>query len=313
MKFKLVVENHVTKEENDITIFSNGFSKKEAELYEIDLFLLTGLGKGFGSKEEFINTLNKLGDDYSVDDEIFIKYENRGERKFKPLFGNHLELNYIAYICNEVKLGVDEIKNIRNKEHQIKAKENIKKTFKNDPILNEIISGFYNGIKKYEYRQILSEMKFSQRYLDAIETYIRIKQTYNADEVFSKNYAKSELEKMLNSYKNLRRVILSLKEYNNKYYDSLGVDFSSVSLKLEELRNKESAYQIDIYEIAKNYQEELQFAEKDPDLIRSDSSINPFDHYSIEDLEENGILTKETYDMHFEEYSNRLNFQNIKK
>ena len=218
MKYKLIVKNHITGEEISYPIVgSKGLEKQEARLSEIDLFLLCGLGKGFKDKNDFLNTLNKLYEDISDYDDVFIKYENRGTKKAPALFGYNSILNYIAHVVE--KSHVEKDKNI----------------ILDNKIFKEIKAGFYEGIKDDNYFNLIIKMRFSEIYLNAIETMRRLEETYSQAETLDKEEAKKILDKMLENYKNLRKIILAHKEYNKKYDQILGPDHRFAESELEKI------------------------------------------------------------------------------
>lgn len=281
MKYKLIVKNHITGEEISYPIVgSKGLEKQEARLSEIDLFLLCGLGKGFKDKNDFLNTLNKLYEDISDYDDVFIKYENRGTKKAPALFGYNSILNYIAHVVE--KSHVEKDKNI----------------ILDNKIFKEIKAGFYEGIKDDNYFNLIIKMRFSEIYLNAIETMRRLEETYSQAETLDKEEAKKILDKMLENYKNLRKIILAHKEYNKKYDQILGPDHRFAESELEKIIANQNTND-SIYDIAKKY------AKQDPDMVVM-SDINAFDSYPLEDLP--NILTKETYEDHFDSYQKRNSF-----
>jgi hypothetical protein len=307
MKFKLVVKKDNLVEQIDVRITSDGVTKTEASLQEIDLFLLCGLGHGFKNKSELFYTLNNLGEELSLEDDVFISYNNKGLKKAEALFGYSPIVNYAAYISNETEKAYKETKKIKNEEIYSMEQKKAASRYLNDPIIKDIINGFYEGILKYKYRELISNMKFSKRYLDAISTYSNLETTYNEEQKIAKSIAKEQLDRMLRNYKNLRRIIMATKDYNKKYDASLGADPRQAEFELErikEMLNKEET----IYDLAKTY------SKKDPDIIASvginpfAGGVNPYDDYPLEDLPY--ILTKETAEDSLEEYQGR---QNIKQ
>ena len=233
-RYTLTVTDYESKLTKIIPVLEEGESVEKTQLSTIDLFLL----ENFSNRDELKAFLNDKGYNISNNYSFNIVYKYNGEQKLPLIFGDRPEFQYFAHQLGELKA----LYNSRSVKDQA-TKNKIMGKIKQDDAWRELEDVFLNSLLDKQFVSFLSKKMDSHHYLYISQYIANIKQETNY-EIEAYRDALRNIEGMLTSYTNVRKVLLRFEEYNLAYMKNIALNDKAFTNRMIPLKAKLVDYKI---------------------------------------------------------------------